>query len=99
MPRTRYYVGMTTRGGRPVSAEQQDKLARAVVNAYDGGCTIYDAVGYWRGVRENTKVYEVLHDYPNADAGPRALSSVLARIAEQTTVLWTQETVNGGFSS
>ncbi len=48
MTRTRYYLGLTTKRGLPVRESQRDKAIQAVADAYGGGCTVYNAVGYWR---------------------------------------------------
>lgn len=102
MTRTRFYVGLTTRDGKPVSPAIQDQVAALVADCYGGGCTVYGAVGYWRGVREGSMVIEVLtDDHVQRDREYRVpkIASRLARLASQSVVLWTQEEVNGGFEA
>ena len=85
---------------RPVSDEQRTKLRETLCEVY-GGYTVYAAVGAWRdGVvvkLEPSEVYEGLS--PSRLVDPQALAQLLATIAEQSTVLWTEETVTGGFSA
>lgn len=97
----RYYVGTETRHGHPVTPEAQDKVAGELVAAY-GGYTLYTAAGAWRNdagvvVSETTCVFECV----NADkvVNPAAMAALLANLAEQATVLWTETTVKGGFES
>ena len=96
MTRTRYYVGLETRDGQTVSEATQDKLCQLVADCY-GGCTVYQAIGYWRGACEPSMVIEALGDLDGTT--PNTLASWLANIANQSSVLWTRERVEGWFSS
>ena len=97
MTRTRYYVGLTTQHGRPVSQVARDSLTATVAAHYGGGCTIYQAVGYWKGAREESQVYEVLGEMQGTPFQPELLAAHLASVADQSSVLWTCEEVQGGF--
>ena len=100
MIRHRYYVGTVTGEGLPVSDEQRTKLRETLCEVY-GGYTVYAATGAWRNGAvvklESSEVYEGLS--PSRPVDPQALAQLLATIAEQSTVLWTEETVTGGFSA
>ena len=100
MIRHRYYVGTMTKDGLPVSDEQRTKLQETLCEVY-GGWTMYAATGAWRDgamvTLEPSEVYEGLS--PSRPVDPQALAQRLATITEQSTVLWTEETVTGGFSA
>ena len=99
MTRTRYYVGLTTQHGGLVTLDTEKLLAATVAAHYGGGCTIYQAVGYWKGVREESQVYEVLGAISQKCCRSSAdLAAALARDADQSSVLWTCEEVQGGFA-
>ena len=104
MTRTRYYLGLTTRDGKPVDDGQRADAVATAAYAHAGGCTVYratgywrGATGYWRGTREETLVLEALdvdgYESPVSDALARSLGAIM----EQDTVLWTREEVAGGF--
>ena len=97
MTRTRYYLGLTTRDGKPVDDGQRADAVATAAYAHAGGCTVYRATGYWRGTREETLVLEALdvdgYESPVSDALARSLGAIM----EQDTVLWTREEVAGGF--
>lgn len=95
MNRTRYYVGLVTRGGEPVSPEAQASVAAEVASQYGGGCTLYHATGYWEGEREPSLVLEALHD---EGPDPDVVALELAELADQSAVLWTFEEVTGNFA-
>lgn len=95
MTRTRYYIGLVDRNGKGVSAETRMTLPSVVAEAYGGGCTIFHASGYWQGCREPSLVIEAIGD----DVDSATLAKHLAYLANQTSVLWTQEQVDGGFTS
>ena len=96
MNRTRYYVGLVTRAGEPVSPEAQERLADEVSSHYGGGCTIYRTIGYWQSTREASLVFEVLGEIECLDCDtPEDLGRLLARLADQSAVLWTSEEVKG----
>ena len=104
MIRTRYYLGLTTRDGgrgglRSVSEGRQVRAQRRMALAYGGGCTIYRAVGYWQGLREETLIFEALaDDGPDSERPvPEVLARELGTIMLQDTVLWTAERVEAGF--
>ena len=97
MTRIRYYVGLTTHGGQPVSAETQEKLTEVIASYYGRGCTIYSAIGYWKGLREESMIFEVLVPDVYGD-GTYKVAEVLATLAHQSSVLWTAEKVQGGYA-
>lgn len=97
MIRVRYYVGKVTQHGQPVPVESLEKVISTVADSYGGGCTVYNAVGYWQGEREDSMVVEALGRLDN-DTDPDALATELAVLADQSAVLWTVETVEGGFA-
>ena len=99
MIRTRYYLGLTTRDGKPVTKAQQGYATERMASAYGGGCTVYRATGYWQGVSEGSLVLEALaDDGPDSERPvPEVLARELGTIMLQDTVLWTAERVEAGF--
>ena len=99
MIRHRYYIGTLTRDGASVSDEQRAKVKAQLCEVY-GGYTVYATSGAWSDhgtVKvEPSEVYEELADRRPVD--PANLAALLATLASQTCVLWTEETVNGGFA-
>lgn len=95
MIRTRYYIGLNDRHGKPLRDRVVDEVREAAGKLY-GGFTEYRATGYWQGATEPSLVLEVLSDntIPTASVHAKAF----AAIADQTSVLWTSEHVNAGFS-
>lgn len=92
MIRTRYYIGLTTRHGEPVSHEMQEQAIECCASAYSGGCTAYYVEGCWRGQRERTLILEAMTDDRLPD-----IARQLGMLADQDTVLWTAEPVTAGF--
>lgn len=101
MIRHRYYIGTLTRDGLAVSVDAWSKIADALVDVY-GGYTRYNEVGAWRDatghvVREPSVIVEGISDL--APVIPAHFAKLLATIAEQSAVLWTEETIKGGFAT
>lgn len=95
MIRLRWYIGLTSASGTPVTGEEQAECAQAVEVVYSG-CTVYRTLGLWRGHWEDSLVLEVL---TKKSAGkPIILAGMLQRLARQSSVLWTRESVEGGFT-
>ena len=96
---TRYYLGLTTRAGNPVTKLQRACVTGRMAQAYGGGCTFYHAKGYWQGECEDTLILEaVADDTPDSlRPVPDVLARELGTIMEQDTVLWTAERVAAGF--
>ena len=98
MIRYRFYVG-TRVGGTDTVADHGK--ARAYLLATFGGYTAFDGQGGWVSVgkayEEPSVVYEVLAE--DEEELPTGHASTLARLADQQSVLWTSERVQGGFAS
>ena len=92
MMRTRYYLGLTDKDGQPVPEATVADIGRR----FHSGCTLYQATGWWEGNTEPSVVIETLTEgRPEAER----LAGELQELANQTSVLWTQEWVRGGFTS
>ena len=101
MIRHRYYVGTVTQDGRPVPAVSVDACADLLIKVY-GGYSLFHARGAWSDKgeikREPSRVYECLEDGGD-EIDVKGIARDLAQFADQTTVLWTAEVVEGGFSA
>ena len=95
MIRLRWYVGLSTSSG-PVTPAEQASCLDAIGGIY-GGCTVYKACGVWKGTREDSLVYEVLTE--ELGCWPETLAEGLQKLARQSSVLWTRESVEGGFTA
>ena len=106
MIRHRYYVGTLTQDGEhPVPVASVNACADLLIKVY-GGYTLFHTRGAWKSPwksdeeaikRELTRVYECLEDGGD-EIDDRMIAQDLARLADQSTVLWTVEVVKGGFS-
>ena len=96
MIRLRWYIGLTSASGTPVTGAEQAECAQAVGVVYSG-CTVYRTLGLWCGHWEDSLVLEVLTEEPVK--APAILAGELQHIARQSSVLWTRESVEGGFTA
>ena len=96
MIRARFYIGTTTRDGLPVKAEAWHTIEGLAIAEY-GGFTMTEALGGWKDddgriIREPSRVYETC-----GHCNAKEFAEQCRNIAEQSSVLYTVETVEGGF--
>ena len=96
MIRLRWYVGLSAGDGRPVTHAEQASCLDAIGGIY-GGCTVYQTRGVWKGTVEDSLVYEVVTE--ELGCAPEILAEGLQTLARQSSVLWTRESVEGGFTA
>ena len=94
MTRLRFYVGTQDATGRSVTHAP----ARTYLMKRFGGYTAFHGQGGWRDaadnwLREPTTVYEILGEVRN----PAEVALALRDLCRQQSVLYTAETVEGGF--
>ena len=93
MTRLRFYVGLHGPHRELVSHKSGQNY---LTDAYDG-YTATHASGVWQGTREPSVVYEVLSERPVTHAEAEADAAFLRDLCKQQSVLYTIETVDGGF--
>lgn len=101
MTRYRFYVGDRTKHGLSVTQRQRDEIADYLVSIFDG-YTSYATAGAWRDetgrvIHEPSNVYECLLDRPAPDDAGDSVARTLRDMAEQSSVLYTVESVRGAF--
>ena len=59
------YLGLTRPDNETITTEQFNAYTKEVLDALFDGYTISDAVGNWKGEREQTKIVSVCTEYKN----------------------------------
>ena len=93
MTRLRFYIGLHGPHGVLVSHEDAQDYIIDVYGAY----TAIHANGAWRGEREPSVVYEILSERPVLIGEAEVDAKALRTLCQQESVLYTVETVPGGF--
>lgn len=106
MNRVRFYVG-EWKSQQPGDYEGpqvrvSDKAFSAIERHLEcmfGGWTVYYTRGSWKGVGETSRVYEVIGDFSVrwAASAFETSAKALKDLAEQESVLYTHEEIEGGF--
>ena len=93
MTRLRFYVGLHGSRGVLVSHTDAQDYLIDVFSAY----TATPASGAWKGTREPSVVYEILSERPVSIDEAEIGAKTLRVLCQQESVLYTVETVPGGF--
>ncbi len=87
---TRLFFGLSRREGDSfvvITSEEWESFLKDTVSLYFESFTVYDAVGNFRGSREDTKILMLLHE-GGADEGKiRAIATAYVKRFEQEGVL------------
>lgn len=104
MKRIRIYVGLIDKDGRVSNsnlAEYQylfNSFIHHDLSAYFDGASIFDAVGFWKGTQEPSKVIEILMDDDSGSAVRlQLLVKRLKSLLNQEAVMVTSEELHVSF--